>query len=459
MKLRCIDTFSGIGGISLALSDFVDTVLYCEINDYCQKVLTERMEDGLIDKAPIHSDIQTLHIAPKMEANIIVGGFPCQDISSIGTRQGISQGARSSMFYHILRIVDECETISTVFLENVGNILKCGMKEVVDELTKRGFDLYWTTKSASSLGAPHVRNRWFCLACKPGTDLSTIERNIQSNLRKWENEPPARTVLKTAQHSNWIQRCQCLGNSVVPCVVREAFIELLRIHNGNTVLAQHLQSFESDINSLNYPYPESGMIYTNRFYSLPKKYQGVSNRLTITIKRGDEEIKLQHFPTPRRGISHASSLTNRSLHDLPTVLVYSSIDQLRGQGIQGDALHTFATANVNYIEWMMGYPTDWTKVKEQEQSKLIENDNDNANDNDNDNDNDNANENESENENEIPEILQSRPKPKPKCRLNGMHALMRDNPGKDIPTVAGMWRALSPEEKQRYTARARALSN
>lgn len=48
-----LDLFSGIGGITLALKEFVKTVAYCEIDPYCQSVLLSRMQEGNLPKAPI----------------------------------------------------------------------------------------------------------------------------------------------------------------------------------------------------------------------------------------------------------------------------------------------------------------------------------------------------------------------------------------------------------------------
>jgi len=151
--MLAVDVFSGTGGISLALRGLVHTLQYCEINPYCQAVLSQRMKEGKLDKAPIHADISTLHISPLTSPNMIVGGFPCQDISSMGLQNGIAEGTRSGLFLEIMRIVDECPSIHAVFLENVHNILKCGIQEVITELAARGFHFQWTTRSAGSMGA------------------------------------------------------------------------------------------------------------------------------------------------------------------------------------------------------------------------------------------------------------------------------------------------------------------
>lgn len=124
-KLLAIDVFSGIGGLSVALAPFVTTVLYCEQNKYCQQVLTERMRDNLIDKAPIHNDICSLHLPSVQQPTVLCGGFPCTDISVIGLKKGIADDTRSGLFLEMMRLVDENPSIGVVFLENVSNIVKC----------------------------------------------------------------------------------------------------------------------------------------------------------------------------------------------------------------------------------------------------------------------------------------------------------------------------------------------
>jgi DNA (cytosine-5)-methyltransferase 1 len=100
--MEIVDLFSGIGGISWALRDYTKTGLYCEIDPFCQQVLAERMQSGLIEKAPIHCNIKTLHLNEGFRPKMICGGFPCQDISCIGLQKGIVDSERSSLFFEIM---------------------------------------------------------------------------------------------------------------------------------------------------------------------------------------------------------------------------------------------------------------------------------------------------------------------------------------------------------------------
>jgi site-specific DNA-cytosine methylase len=86
-KLRGLSLFSGIGGDTLALSPYVETIAYCEKDKYCQSVLLSRMSDGLIAKAPIWDDIRTLSSTVLPEGiDVIYGGSVGQNYSLCLTR-------------------------------------------------------------------------------------------------------------------------------------------------------------------------------------------------------------------------------------------------------------------------------------------------------------------------------------------------------------------------------------
>ena len=90
-----IDTYSGIGGFSLAARWIggIQTVQFVEREPYCQRILRKHWPD-----VPIHDDICTFNPAPRA-ADIICGGFPCQDISTAGKQAGIKEGTRPGLFY------------------------------------------------------------------------------------------------------------------------------------------------------------------------------------------------------------------------------------------------------------------------------------------------------------------------------------------------------------------------
>jgi len=159
MTLRMIDTFSGIGGFSLAARWLggIETVAFVEREPFCQKILRKHWPS-----VPIHNDICTYE--PELgSADIICGGFPCQDISTAGKQAGIKEGTRSGLFYELMRVV-RLVGPRYIVLENVAAITSNGLDAVLGTLAEAGYDCEWACIPASALGACHQRDRWWCVA-------------------------------------------------------------------------------------------------------------------------------------------------------------------------------------------------------------------------------------------------------------------------------------------------------
>jgi DNA (cytosine-5)-methyltransferase 1 len=162
MTLRVLDLFSGIGGFSLAarwLGGF-ETVQFVERDPYCQRILRKHWPT-----VPIHDDITTFNPEPG-SADVVVGGFPCQDISQAGKGAGLA-GERSGLFYELLRVVCVVRP-RYVVLENVAAILGRGLDEVLGALAEAGYDAEWACIPAAAVGACHQRDRWWCVAYPSG---------------------------------------------------------------------------------------------------------------------------------------------------------------------------------------------------------------------------------------------------------------------------------------------------
>jgi DNA (cytosine-5)-methyltransferase 1 len=160
--LRVLDTFSGIGGFSLAarwLGGF-ETVQFVERDPYCQGILRKHWPT-----VPIHDDIRTFQPRPR-SADVVCGGFPCQDISQAGKGAGLA-GSRSGLFYELLRIV-RLVGPRYIVLENVAAITYRGMDDVLGALAEAGYDAEWACIPAAAVGACHRRDRWWCVAYASG---------------------------------------------------------------------------------------------------------------------------------------------------------------------------------------------------------------------------------------------------------------------------------------------------
>ena len=167
-----LDLFSGIGGFALAARwvGGIRTIGFCDVEDYACKTLEKNFK-GI----PIFRDVRKLHpdgIIPRDgRIDFITAGFPCQDLSVAGNQAGI-EADRSGLFFEIMRLSDEilayCGVRPALVLENVSNILAgdggSWARTVYGELACRGYCVEWKIVSASDVGAPHQRKRWWCIA-------------------------------------------------------------------------------------------------------------------------------------------------------------------------------------------------------------------------------------------------------------------------------------------------------
>jgi DNA (cytosine-5)-methyltransferase 1 len=233
-KLRLLDCFSGIGGFSYAAERIVggfETVAFVECESYCQQILRKHWPD-----IPIHDDITTFKPKPH-SADVVCGGFPCQDISAAGKKAGIQKGTRSGLFYELMRVVRMVRP-KFIILENVSAILANGLDTVLAELAQAGFDAEWACIPASAVGACHRRDRWWLVAYSIGTRLEGKSlwgrlpaESLYSDWRKYISQP----VLHRGDDglSDRVDRIRSLGNAVVPQV---AAIPLARVQHLSMLL-------------------------------------------------------------------------------------------------------------------------------------------------------------------------------------------------------------------------------
>lgn len=225
--LRLLDTFSGIGGFSYAAERIVggfETVAFVEREPFCQQVLQQHWPT-----VPIYDDITTFNPQP-YSADVVCGGFPCQDISLAGKQAGIKEGTRSGLFYELMRVVRLVRP-QYVVLENVSAILANGLDTVLGTMAEAGFDAEWACIPASAVGACHQRDRWWLVAYSSSQGQQRQEPawrhaagSLCPNWGGYLSEP----VLRRGDDglSRRVDRLKALGNAVVPQV---AAIPLARV--------------------------------------------------------------------------------------------------------------------------------------------------------------------------------------------------------------------------------------
>lgn len=164
MKMKApqnmVSLFAGIGGFDLAFQSVgVSTILMCEIDPVAQQILKNNMPN-----VKLVSDICCLKKLPR-ETHIVCAGFPCQDISTIGEKQGLS-GTRSSLIKEVFRLLNETK-VEWIVIENVTNMLHLHkgetIKTIVEGLEDLGYK--WAYRTINSLAfVPQNRCRVYVVA-------------------------------------------------------------------------------------------------------------------------------------------------------------------------------------------------------------------------------------------------------------------------------------------------------
>jgi len=176
--VRIGSLFSGIGGFELGLERAIpqsQTIWQVEQDKFCQRILQKHWPN-----AKIYDDVRTITKHNVEPIDILCGGFPCQDISTAGKGRGIIKDeTRSGLWWEMHRLISELGP-SVAVLENVPAITFRGGLQVIGSLAQIGYDAEWIVISAQQFGAPHKRERWFCIAY-PHSDNKGIEKKERAS--------------------------------------------------------------------------------------------------------------------------------------------------------------------------------------------------------------------------------------------------------------------------------------
>lgn len=200
-RLKIGSLFSGYGGLDLAVEHVfnAETVWFSELNEPVAAVFSRHWPG-----VPNLGDITTIDWHEVEAVDILIGGFPCQDVSTVGKRAGLAPGTRSGLWAHMAEAIDALQP-EWVVIENVRGLLpspatrpptegdpheprnpdSATLRElepdpwhlgdyaarplrahgaVLGDLADLRLDARWIGLPASLVGAPHHRLRIFILA-------------------------------------------------------------------------------------------------------------------------------------------------------------------------------------------------------------------------------------------------------------------------------------------------------
>lgn len=154
--------FSGIGGFSLAFQqEGYDVVAQAEIDEYPSKVLKKNFPT-----VPNYGDVTKVQYETN-QFDVIIGGFPCTDISIASKSKDGIYGKRSILWKEFFRAIRNVRPKYCV-IENVQMLLRRGLSTILADLAEIGYDATWTTLDAQYCGTPQRRRRVYILGVRDG---------------------------------------------------------------------------------------------------------------------------------------------------------------------------------------------------------------------------------------------------------------------------------------------------
>ena len=181
--LKFCSLFSGIGAPEKALENLdvpFELVAFCEFdppasNSYCAIHGVDKSKNlgdiTKVDETKLPKDI-----------DLLVYGFPCQDISNAGMMKGLlnedGTKTRSGLFFDAHRII-KCTKPKVAIAENVKMLTSKKFAEefniVLTALESAGYNNYWSVLNAKDYDVPQNRERVFIVSIRKDIDCGLFQ--------------------------------------------------------------------------------------------------------------------------------------------------------------------------------------------------------------------------------------------------------------------------------------------
>jgi len=180
---KVISLFSGCGGMDLGFKgDFDVFGEHFKKNPY-QIIYANDINESACEtykynfkEEPYCGDIKSIDINQLPNADIVIGGFPCQDFSLAGKRRGLSAD-RGRLYLNMLDVVKKVKPIAFV-AENVDGIRKNKENEeksaldiIIKDFESAGYNVQYKALNAANYGVPQNRVRIIIVGIRNDLDL------------------------------------------------------------------------------------------------------------------------------------------------------------------------------------------------------------------------------------------------------------------------------------------------
>ena len=173
-KPQLISLFSGCGGMDLPFHKAGFEVVWAiDSNPYACKTFSRNIADVIINDS-----IENIDIAQVPEAEICIGGFPCQDFSLIWKRPGL-EGTRGNLYTYFLDFVNKKKPKAFV-AENVKGLLSANnyqaIKQIISDFESiaPGYLVKPKLYNFADYGVPQFRQRVLLVGIRMDTGFNFV---------------------------------------------------------------------------------------------------------------------------------------------------------------------------------------------------------------------------------------------------------------------------------------------
>jgi DNA (cytosine-5)-methyltransferase 1 len=173
-KPQLISLFSGCGGMDLPFHKAGFKVVWAiDSNKYACKTFSRNIADVIINDS-----IENIDIAQVPEAEICIGGFPCQDFSLIWKRPGL-EGTRGNLYTYFLDFVNKKKPKAFV-AENVKGLLSANnyqaIKQIISDFESiaPGYLVKPKLYNFADYGVPQFRQRVLLVGIRMDTGFNFV---------------------------------------------------------------------------------------------------------------------------------------------------------------------------------------------------------------------------------------------------------------------------------------------
>lgn len=192
--IKVIELFAGVGGFRIGLERASERFKTIWSNQW--EPSTKRQDASLIycrqfgDAGHSNVDINLVNVNEIPDADMLVGGFPCQDYSVATTlkNSGGIEGKKGVLWWQIYRILkNHKHPPKYLMLENVDRLLGSPASQrgrdfaiILASLSDLGYCVEWRIINAAEYGMPQRRRRTYMFAFKNDTHIAESVTNFAS---------------------------------------------------------------------------------------------------------------------------------------------------------------------------------------------------------------------------------------------------------------------------------------